>query len=205
LLQGEKLSIWRGFACLFQDLDFRVDPGAVLLVQGPNGAGKTTLLRAIAGLTELEAGRLLWQAAPIPETAPAGGPMFAYQGHLPALKRELTAAENLGFYARLNGFPASGLARIAHQLRLTERLDLEVRLLSAGQQRRLALARLLMSQAPVWVLDEPFTNLDAAGRELLHQLVAEHLARQGLAIIAAHQPLDARLHPVQRLVLGEPA
>lgn len=205
MLQADNLSVWRGFNCLFQDLCWAVPEGSALLVRGPNGAGKTTLLRIIVGLSEAESGRLLWHGAPLPETRPDGGPWFAWQGHLPGLKRELTAAQNLVCAARLAGFAAAGVDAVAARLGLANRLDLEVRQLSAGQQRRLALARLLMTSAPVWVLDEPFTNLDAAGRELLESLLASHLGRGGIAIIAAHHELGGRVGPVVRLQLGEPS
>lgn len=203
MLQAENLGVWRGFNCLFQELCWAVPEGSALLVRGPNGAGKTTLLRIIVGLSDAESGRLLWHGAPLPETRPCGGAWFAWQGHLPGLKRELTAAQNLHCAARLVGYASAGIGQVAARLGLADRLDLEVRQLSAGQQRRLALARLLMTRAPIWVLDEPFTNLDTAGRELLESLLSAHLAQGGIAIIAAHHELGAKVGPVVRLQLGE--
>ncbi|MCC5794801.1 MAG: heme ABC exporter ATP-binding protein CcmA [Chromatiales bacterium] len=194
--------LWRGDHCLFADLGFSVTPGNVLLVTGANGSGKTTLLRVIVGFIEPECGQVSWDGGPPPSALPDGRPLFAWLGHLPGVKRELTVLQNLRFFAAMLDGAHDGLEPLAARLGLGERLDVEVRQLSAGQQRRLAMARLHLARAPVWVLDEPFTNLDAAGRELLEALVADHIGGGGIAVIAAHLELGARLRPRVELRLG---
>ncbi|MGH7050267.1 MAG: heme ABC exporter ATP-binding protein CcmA [Acetobacteraceae bacterium] len=197
MLVAEELAAIRGERLVFRDLSFVLGPGEALAVRGPNGSGKSTLLRILAGLMRPAAGRLLWQGEDVHEDPPAHGQHLAYLGHQDAVKPALTAAENLRFAARLSGgsvdqaLAAAGLAALA---------ELPVRLFSAGQKRRLAIARLALGRAPLWLLDEPSNGLDAAAGEGLGRLIEAHRARGGMIIAASHLALP--LGQASELVLG---
>lgn len=179
-----------------------VPSGSALLIEGPNGAGKTSLLRVIAGLTQPESGSVTWQGRDCREQARAGRLRMAFSGHALALKAELTARANLEFFASLSGIP-DNVGEVLELTGLGNCADLEVRQLSAGQRRRAALARILLSRAELWLLDEPQTNLDAAGRQALEAAVRGHLGRGGTVVVAAHQALDFGRASLARLTLGE--
>ncbi len=204
VLEATGLCMWRGTTCLFTDLSFRVPSGVALLVSGPNGSGKTTLLRIVAGLTQAEEGRLTWEGLPVGTglAAPPGG--IAYLGHLTGLKADLSPRQNLTFAARLAGLPEDSWHDAAGALALMDCLDLEVRVLSAGQKRRTALARLLTCPSRLWVLDEPLTNLDAEGQGLVRARLGAHLVGGGTAVVAAHHELALDGAEVRRLQLGAP-
>jgi heme exporter protein A len=202
LLQAENLTLWRGANCLFEKLSFDVPPGTALLVRGPNGSGKTTLLRVLCGLTRPESGRVIWTGAAPDDRLPRA--RLAYSGHLAGLKADLTVGQNLAFAAELLGLDREAWRGTAETLGLGPYADLEVRYLSAGQKRRAALVRLLMSTAPAWVLDEPFTNLDADGRGLVEQALGRHLDGGGIAIVAAHHDLRIGDQRLRQLTLGAP-
>ena len=176
--------------------------GEALLVTGPNGAGKSSLLRAIAGFLPLGSGHITFHGRN--EDMPAGLRAH-YLGHADALKNALTAAENLDFWAAMLGAPAArpraetALARLA----LSHVADLPVAYLSAGQRRRVALARLLMVERPLWLLDEPTTALDSAAQNRLAEMMRDHLGRGGMLIAATHAPLG--LAGARELRLGQPA
>jgi len=201
VLAGAGLTLWRGTTCLFEDLSFRLPVASALLIEGPNGAGKTTLLRVIAGLTQPESGHVTWQGSGFRQQLQSGRLRLAFSGHSPGLKPELSTRENLRFFAQLAGPPAR-VSDILEATGLDSCADLDVRLLSAGQKRRAALARVLLSAADLWLLDEPQTNLDTAGRRFLEQALGTHLANGGTAVVAAHQSLDFGAAPVTRLALG---
>jgi heme exporter protein A len=203
LLTGMGLTLWRGANCLFDGLSFSAAAGEALLIRGPNGAGKTTLLRVIAGLTLAEEGEVLWNGAAVSGQDASGCHIMTYCGHATALKPELTTLENLRFFARLSGFAVDQLAELLVAAGLAACADLPARVLSAGQKRRTALARVFMSGAKLWLLDEPQTNLDSAGRQFLERMLHEHLARSGTAVIVAHQPIDLGSAPVRVLQMGE--
>lgn len=205
LLTGTDLTLWRGANCLFDQLSFSAAPGGALLIRGPNGSGKTTLLRVIAGLTLAEEGAVQWQGRPLSERDESGRHTMAYCGHATALKPDLTTLENLRFFARLSGYPTATLPELLASAGLTPCADLPARVLSAGQKRRAALARVLMSGAPLWLLDEPQTNLDAEGRRFLEQVLQEHLANSGTAVIVAHQSIDLGTAPISVLQMGDTA
>jgi len=191
VLTGTGLTLWRGSSCLFDELSFTVRRGAALLVQGANGSGKTTLLRVIAGLTQPEQGEVRLDGHPMANRArESGRATFAYSGHAAALKPSLTTRENLAFYADLSGFDRAAVGALAEEVGLGACIDLPVQVLSAGQKRRAALARVRMSGAPVWLLDEPHANLDVDGRRLLTGILRTHLQDDGIAVIAAHDPLE---------------
>ena len=202
MLNGAGLTLWRGTTRLFESLSFALAPGAALMIEGPNGAGKTTLLRVIAGLTMPESGSVAWQGCPLREQLQAGRLRLAFAGHALALKTELSTRENLQFFARLAGLEGK-VDAILDATGLGACADLEVRLLSAGQRRRAALARVLLSDADLWLLDEPQTHLDSAGREFVEAAIRDHLRRGGMAAIAAHQPLMLGNAAVAYLGLGD--
>ena len=186
-LRGRELAAWRGERCLFERLHFDLGPGQLALLVGSNGSGKTTLLRILAGLGLPTEGSVTWRDVAVGELAAEQRAEIAYRGHLEALKRELTVAENLGFHAALWGRPAA-LEGVLEELKLRELAHMRARYLSAGQRRRTALAMLELSGAKLWLLDEPTTNLDSEGRGVLVEWVRRHLNNGGLAVIATHQP-----------------
>ena len=181
------LSCVRGPRVLFRDLSFRADAGSFLQITGPNGSGKTTLLRTLAGLSRAEAGTLEWDGAG--EFAHAR----AYLGHAPGWKDTLSAAQNLELAWRLDGEVVAGDAGARNaaleRAALTRQRNLPVARLSQGQRKRLHLARLTRSTRPLWLLDEPSSALDAAGQRFLAELLGEHLAAGGIALVATHEPI----------------
>ena len=186
-LDAHALSIWRGEHCLFEGLDFGVRPGQVALVVGPNGAGKTTLLRVLAGLALPTSGTVRWSGADVRSLPVELRGEIAYRGHADGLKRELTVRENLDFCRRIWNAEAS-VSALAAELRLDTRLDVHGRNLSAGQRRRVGLGCLKLGGARLWILDEPTTHLDTAGRDLVIDWIARHADQGGCAVVATHQP-----------------
>ena len=186
MLQAENLAAIRGERLVFSDISFAMPAGGALLLVGPNGSGKSTLLRMLAGLKRPDAGAVLWNGADTASDSTAHASRLAYVGHLDAVKPGLTVAENLAFAARVGGgdimaaLAAMGLADLAH---------LPARLLSAGQRRRLALARLALGTAPLWLLDEPSLGLDKVSLDRLGTMLAGHRDRGGLVVAATHLPL----------------
>lgn len=185
-LTAEALAAFRGERLVFRDLGFSLAPAEALVLVGPNGSGKSTLLRLLAGLVRPAAGRLLWDREDALADLPAHAARVVYVGHQDAVKPGLTAAENLRFAAALTGgvaaeaLAAVGLERLA---------DLPARMLSAGQKRRLALARLALGSAPLWLLDEPTLGLDTASIDRFGGLLAAHRGRGGMVVAATHVPL----------------
>ena len=202
-LRAENLELWRGDKCLFRDLSFAVKSGEMLLVSGPNGCGKTSLLRVLCGLTLPENGSLSWGGRRMRGLQPEFRRDLAYLAHSEGLKGDLTPLENLvfdrGLRAEVN---RDRIVAIVDQLGLSHAANLPVRVLSAGQKRRTALARVLMCDAPLWVLDEPFTNLDVAGRSLTTHLIESHLSDGGMAIVAAHHGFELPTERIRTLELG---
>ncbi|MBS9477520.1 heme ABC exporter ATP-binding protein CcmA [Ancylobacter radicis] len=192
----ERLGCRRGARQLFQQLDFTVETGTALVVTGPNGTGKSSLLRLLAGLARPDSGTVRLEGAAEPET-------FAeevhYLGHLDAHKAALTAAENLRFWRDMLGHPGLSVGAAMDEVGLGGLEGLPVAVLSAGQKRRLALARLLVAQRPLWLLDEPTTALDVAAQARFAELARAHVAQGGLIVAATHAPLDL---PAARLDLG---
>jgi heme exporter protein A len=186
----EKVHVWRGDRHVLKGVSLELAPRQLLHIRGPNGAGKTTLLRVACGLLRPEQGAVLWEGKPISSIRLEYQAALAYASHEPALKGDLTALENLRF--------AVGLKRTVGVDELRARLDqtgvadcadLPARVLSAGQRRRVAMARVLAMGAALWLLDEPFTNLDSAGTELFSALLRSHVERGGAALVVAHQTL----------------
>jgi len=200
LLSGAELSLFRGDRCLFERLEFALNPGELLLVEGANGSGKTSLLRAVAGLLEFETGRIMWNGKDVVEERQSFHAELAWMAHKIGLKNDLTLLDNLRFETGLRSTDWSRLDSVLQRLSLSGLTQLPLRALSAGQQRRVTMARMLLTDARLWLMDEPFTNLDVAGRDLLTDIVAEHLANNGLAVIASHQGITLDV-PITRLGL----
>ncbi len=184
-LTGDNLSAVRGGRTLFADLGFSVDGGAALVLTGPNGAGKTTLLRIIAGLMPPAAGRIALEGGAL--EAPVGEQCH-YVGHLAAVKPSLSIEENARFWSGFLGGARDRVGAALDTFGLETLRDIPAGYLSAGQKRRLGLARLLLAERPLWLLDEPTTSLDSAARDVLTAVVDRHLAAGGLAVAATHTP-----------------
>lgn len=191
MLKVSGLACSRGERTLFSALDFSLDAGEWLHVQGANGAGKTSLMRVLVGLAPADAGEIAWRGTPVREQRDAFHGDLLYLGHHAAVKEELTPLENLRLAAALDGARLDDRAALTalQRMGLRGREDLPVRVLSAGQKRRVLLARLLTRKAALWVLDEAFNALDVEAVKLLGGLIGEHLAGGGLAVLTSHQPL----------------
>lgn len=186
MLQAAGLAVFRGERLVFRDVDFVVAAGGALLLTGPNGSGKTTLLRLLAGLLRPAGGTLLWDREDALADLSVHARRVAYVGHQDAVKPMFTAAENLRFAANLNG---GAVGEALGAVGLEELADLPGRMLSAGQRRRLTLARLALSHAPLWLLDEPTLGLDARSVERFGAMLAVHRNRGGIAVAATYLPL----------------
>lgn len=190
VLEIAAVSVRRGDRLLFDNVSLTLTCGDIVHVRGLNGSGKTTLLRIVAGLTDAESGEVRWHGTPIHETRQAYGAALNWCGHKDGLKSDLTVAENLRFAQQLAGIDAPAAIRAAAaRLGIDHLLDLPTGVLSAGQRRRAALARLPLSEAEVWLLDEPFTNLDTEGGGIVRNLITAHADAGGVAMIAAHNDL----------------
>lgn len=191
MLEAHDLAGERGHARLFRGVAFRVEAGRTLAVTGANGSGKTTLLRMLAGLTAPAEGSIRLNGEPMKPFDPRLRETVVFGGHLPALKDELTALENLESLTTLAGanVPHEQLFEALDRVALTSRRMLPARVLSQGQRRRIGLARLRVLRKPLWILDEPATALDADGTALFGAMLAEHLDGGGAAVVATHQPI----------------
>ena len=202
-LEVRNLHLWRGEQHLLRNVSFTLHGGQLLQVQGPNGVGKTSLLRCVAGLLPVESGECLWNNQKLPQSQSAFHQQLVYLGHSQALKLDLTAQENLLFAVGLRR--AATTDEVIHALArvgIAQCAYLPVRVLSAGQRRRVALAQLVLLDAPLWILDEPTTNLDVQGVALLEGLMAAHLSSGGCIMTAAHQVLLAGHAGSRELVLS---
>lgn len=186
---GENLSCVRGERLVFSELNFAIEPGATLVLTGSNGSGKTSLLRVMAGLTRPSAGQLSWEDGPIADDPERHHSRLHYIGHLDALKPVLTVRENLATWSHLHGGTDKKITSALKKLRLEGFENIPGRYLSAGQRRRLSLARLVASDAPLWLLDEPTIALDAPSVEAVRNLIAEHRSNGGMAVIATNVDL----------------
>ena len=191
MLRVSNLSCSRGHQPLFTDVSFQLQAGQALHLEGDNGVGKTSLLRIVCGLSPADAGEVCWHDQTIQKNATAFRSSLFYLGHGLSLKEELSALENLMSDAAVSGRTLSqpqalqALARMG----LRGREHLPLRVMSQGQKRRTALARLLASQAPLWVLDEPFVALDAKAMDGLRGLLADHVIQGGMVLFTSHQPV----------------
>ncbi len=204
MLEVDGLACTRGERCLFEGLSFGLAAGELLHVGGPNGSGKTTLLRALCGLVLPAAGEVRWRGQPVRRLREAFHRELVYLGHRDGIKDELTPLENLQVAAALAGEPVTE-ARALEALEavgLDACLDLPCKLLSQGQRKRVGLARLWCSAAPLWVLDEPFTALDVAAVDQLQGRIARHLERGGLAVLTTHQEVELTRRAARHVHLG---
>lgn len=186
---GRGLACVRGGRTLFENLDFSLEAGGALLLRGPNGSGKTSLLRLMAGFARPAAGRLLWNGGPVEDRREAFRATLAWLGHRDAVKASLTVAENLAFHIRLRSSAAT-VGDVLEGAGLSGLADVPAGSLSAGQSRRLALARVMAAPALLWLLDEPATGLDPSATRRLAGMVADHRAGGGMAVVSANSPLD---------------
>lgn len=196
MLEAENLACRRGERLVFAGISFAVPRGGALVLVGPNGSGKSSLLRLLAGLTPTEAGRLLWDGVPVGDDAAAHRARVRFVGHQDAVKPALTVRENLAFWAGLRDTSEDAISAALARLGLDRLGDWPSRFLSAGQRRRLALARLLLAPATVWLLDEPTTGLDRDSIAGFEAALAGHRAAGGLVVASTHVPLglaDARI------------
>ncbi len=202
-LQVRNLETVRDDRVLFSGLGFDLEPGQVVQVEGPNGCGKTTLLRTVCGFVWPEEGEIRWQGEDIRRCRLEYQASLAYLGHNNGIKEELTPVENLLVARNLGQARADAdLVAALERIGLRGYEDVASRNLSAGQRRRVALARLLVTDAPFWILDEPFTALDRRGVGMVEAMLRDHTARGGMAMISTHHPVELPAHTVRLIHLG---
>ena len=203
-LEAHDLTCIRDDRTLFENLSFHVEPGQVLLLEGRNGSGKTSLLRTLCAIRLPDSGKITWDGEDIFKLGPEYHAHTAYVGHKDGVKLDLTAVENLTM--------AKGLGDPNDDITIVEALaqvdlygfeDVPARNLSAGQQRRLALARLLVTRAKLWILDEPFTSLDTHGIGVVETLFATHLANNGMIAVTSHHSINLDTAAIRRINLSE--
>ncbi|HZZ93253.1 MAG TPA: cytochrome c biogenesis heme-transporting ATPase CcmA [Usitatibacter sp.] len=201
-LEARALGCSRGPARLFRDVSFEARAGEWVALRGPNGSGKTTLLRCAAGLAHADAGETFWNGVSTAREREAFRACLLYAGHLPGIKDDFSAEENLQAALGLRGVAVEGAAlrSALETVGLAARRRLPARRLSAGQRRRIGLARLALDPAPLWMLDEPLTALDDEGQALFGRLLARHLGCGGLAVISTHHALTPA--PAREVRLG---
>lgn len=194
ILEARAITCVRGERQLFSDLNLQVFAGQCLHIRGVNGVGKTSLLRLLTGLASPEAGEIFWNGAPITRDVSEYHSQLLFSGHRDALKEDLTALENLRMYAAIDGLTISEKEAFAALWRfgLKGREDLPVNCLSAGQKKRVLMARMLIRRAQVWILDEPFNALDTSAVAELQALIGEHLESNGVVVLTSHQALSIR-------------
>jgi heme exporter protein A len=196
------LTCLRNDVVLFSDLGFRLDGGEILQIQGPNGSGKTSLLRILCGLVMPDDGEILWDGKNIHDHRHDYFKEMSYIGHVNGIKMELTALENLAIAGALsvtekNISPHKALEKMG----LAEYENTPAQKLSSGQRRRLALARLLVTDTRLWILDEPLTALDDYGRQLMRDMISAHAANNGITVLATHDPLNYQQHKITMINL----
>ena len=201
MLELKNIACLRDERLLFCRLSCSIQPGEVVQISGPNGAGKTSLLQLLTGLSTPSEGQILWQGKPLHRMRDDWHRQLLWLGHQVGVKGGLTAEENLRFY-----HPQASLEtrwQALEQVGLVGFEDVAVAQLSAGQQRRVALARLWLSRAMFWILDEPFTSLDVAGVQKLTTRLEQHVVHGGAVILTTHQPLRPLCVPLRTITLNE--
>lgn len=202
LLHAQDLAVFRGEHCLFSGLGFGISAGEVLQLHGDNGSGKTSLIRALCTLLPIEQGRLSWRGVDLPAAQDQYFSEMSYAGHTEGIKGDLSVRENLQFFAALHAVETSNINAVIERVGLGSRADLACRSLSAGQRRRVTLARLQLSGAILWILDEPLTSLDVQGRALVEDMIVHHAADGGAVIFSTHQPLALEGCTVKSVAVG---
>lgn len=189
-LQADGLTCIRDTSVLFENLSLSVESGQLLVIEGKNGSGKTSLLRILSGIRQQEEGSVSWNGKNIEKLGAAYRQDIAYLGHHNGIKHELTAVENLQM-ARIYGKISDKLLDdVLETIGLLQKADLKTSNLSAGQKRRLAMARLLLTDCSLWILDEPLTALDKAGIQLFEDLLKQHIAGGGIAVLSSHHEIN---------------
>lgn len=202
MLRCENLTCVREDRILFKDLSFIINPGQIVQVEGPNGVGKTSLFRLLVGLSIPYEGAIFWQDCPISTDRESFYQKLLYLGHKTGIKPELTALENLQFFQQLQpSYAQVDLWRILAKVGLVGYEDIITAQLSAGQQRRVALARLWLNDCPLWILDEPFTALDKSGIKVLEKLFLQHSAKGGMVLLTTHQDLSLDKRYLSKITL----
>jgi len=199
-LEGRGLSCIRDDRVLFEELVFELVSGQVLLLEGKNGSGKTSLLRILCGFREPDTGRIHWCGEAVKDSQFYAD--MVYVGHLDGIKKELTVLENLKMSLALSSSGRYSIDQALTKVHLSGYDDVLVQALSAGQKRRLSLARLLITENVLWILDEPFTSLDKQGIALIESLMAEHCASGGMIVLTSHHDIDLPDVDVQRINLS---
>ena len=212
LLEGRGIQIWRGEHLIVDDVDVCVSTGSIVQIQGSNGSGKTTLLRALIGLAEIDDGEVFWQGLSVNKARDELYASLLYLGHKPGITAGLTPYENLiALCPELTDSETSDVQvkkqvlEVLSHLGIGDRIDLPSVALSAGQQRRVSLARLQLQQATLWVLDEPLTSLDADGQRWVKQQIEQHVTQGGAVVFTTHQPIEFDGHSVITLNLASPS
>lgn len=202
MLEVQSLSCTRGDVTLFRALSFALDAGGCAHVQGPNGAGKTTLLRAMCGLTRPADGSVRWNGTEIGALAEEYRANLLHVGHLNGLHGELSAVENLRYDTCLDNPDHQSVLDALADFGLARRAHLPAKLLSQGQKRRVALARLVLARRTLWILDEPFAALDVSATKHLDGVIERHLDRGGMLVLTAHHPLSFRAAALTPVGIG---
>lgn len=202
-LSATNLAVVRGERMLFDKLNFTLKNGGVIYLQGANGSGKTTLLRTLCGLSQPYAGSIDWNGESIASLAEEYSKHLLYIGHLPGIKEDLTALENLQFSLAILGTEVTNnkATEVLSMLGLAKGLNLQTRMLSQGQKRRVVLARLWLQDLPLWILDEPFTALDAAATDLLKQKIESFANAGGMVMMTSHQDFSLNVPDFLQLKL----
>lgn len=203
LLETRDLCCVKDDRTLFDDLNISLSEGQILLVEGKNGSGKTSLLRILTGLSLPESGDVLWRGQPIGEVGADYYEQVNYVGHHDGIKRDLTCLENLRLVQAMGKPVEIDLDRALEKVNLYRFGDNFVATLSAGQKRRLAMARLVVTEAQLWIMDEPFTSLDKASMAMFQTLFEQHLDKRGVIVMTSHHDIDMPGSDVVRLNLSE--
>lgn len=205
MLEVTKLSAIRDERVLFENLSFSLQLGDLVQIEGRNGTGKTTLMRIVAGLGDKDEGDIKWNGEKIESNREEYHQSLLFLGHQTGVKRDLTAFENLKFYQSIHA-PNTSEEQIftaLTQVGLAGREDVPVAQLSAGQQRRVALARLWLSEQPLWILDEPLTAIDKQGVKVLENLFLSHAEKGGIVLLTTHQDMFSDNPKLKKIKLGE--
>lgn len=205
MLEVSNLTAIRDERVLFENLQFEIKPGELVQIEGRNGTGKTTLLRIVTGLGDREEGIIKWKGEEVEKSRDVFHQDLLFLGHQTGVKRELTALENLRFYQSIQNNRSSDeeIFTALTQVGLAGREDVPVAQLSAGQQRRVALARLWLSKQILWILDEPLTAIDKQGVKVLESLFASHADNGGIVVLTTHQDMFSDSPELRKIKLGD--